>query len=133
LPSRTARVRAAKSRSFTQTKCLEQAKTGTVEKSDHELRRPFEPTENFANLVARHHYRQFSRLSGAHHIVESGQRIAEDMLVQEEERAESLRLGRRGDVLAHHKMGQKCVDLLGSHCRRVSLVVKENESVRRLY
>ena len=86
---------------YPQPAALEYAKTRAVEQARHEPRRPIEPPERRAHLVTREDDWQPLGPPGAHDLVQPRQLHAQHLAVQEEQCAQRLVLGGRGNVTVH--------------------------------
>jgi hypothetical protein len=107
---------------------FEQPESGPVEQRADEARGPFEAGEDGPCLVARQYDRQARRGLGADHVVEPRQLALEDLLVEEQDRAQRLILGGRAHAPPHGEARQERRHLGLPHLQRVALAMEENEA-----
>ena len=106
---------------------LQHPEAAPVEQGGHQLGRPVEAVEDRLDLLAGEHHGKPFRLPGMDEVVQPRQRLAQDGLVQEEEGAQCLVLGRGSQVRIHSQGRQKLGDLDLAHLGGVPLAVEEDE------
>jgi hypothetical protein len=80
------------------------------------------------HLVGRKYDGQSDRLLGAFNAVEPGQRGVQHLLVEEEDGALRLVLGRGCNLPWYGQIGQESFDVIGAEFRRMALAVKMDKS-----
>jgi len=111
-----------------QPRTLEQPQPGAIEQDDHETRGPLEPFDHRAHLVARQHDGQTTRPTCPHHLVESFERHAEDVAIQEQQPRKCLILRRRTHLPLDGEPREEPRHLLDAELPRMALAVKQDVS-----
>ena len=101
-----------------QAQAFHEAQARAVEQRRDESRLALEAAEQPPHLLARENDRQPPWAVRAHE-VELADLVPQHVAVEEEQRAERLRLGRGADVLVHGEVSEEGVDLPFAHLRRV--------------
>lgn len=104
-----------------------EAESGAIEQAGNELRRAVERGQQPAHLVAREHDRQAGRRAGADDAGQVSEGAMEDGIIEEQERAEGLVLGRGGDRAANGERGQEGGDRGLAEEVGMLLVVEDDE------
>jgi hypothetical protein len=115
-----------KSMSLTRSRALEEAQAGAIQQDRHEPRCAPQLTEESTHLVSARDYGQADCLLGPDHVVEPGQLLAEDVAVQEEERAQRLVLRGRRHVARGGQRARELAHLRRAHLGRMALAMEED-------
>jgi hypothetical protein len=106
---------------------LHQPQPGAMEYAGHEMLLAIELVQDGANLVAREDDGQPPRPPGPAGVDESFQRSLEDDLVEEDQGAIRLALGRGGDVFFDRQMSEEAFDFALAHLQRMPLAMEYDE------
>ena len=105
---------------------FQETQAGTIEQDGHEAGSATELTDDRPHFVTGEYDRQSHRSPGAHDIVEPRQILPKYFAVEEEQGAQRLILGGRGNVALDGQRAQILGQLRGTHPGRMTLPVKEN-------
>lgn len=109
-----------------QAAALEQSQPGAIHQIRHESRGPVQAPEDGADFLARQHDGETFGSARPHDPVEPWHVELEDLAIQEEQRAERLILGGRGNPAVHRERRQKAGDLGGAHFSGMTTAVKDD-------
>src|SRR5437667_2093573 len=105
---------------------LQKTQAGAIQQDGHEAGSAAELTENRPHLVAGEHDWQSSWPPGPHDVVEPGHLLLKNLAIEEEQGAQRLILGGRGDVPLDGQRAQIPRELRGAHLGGMTLPVEED-------
>ena len=107
---------------------LEHPEPGAVEQAGHEVRHTVEPLEHPAHLCPREYHGEPHGALRAHDAVQPRQIDLQHLLVEEQEGAQGLVLGRGGDLPIDRERREELRDFRGAHLGGGALVVEDDET-----
>jgi hypothetical protein len=105
---------------------LQDAETSAVKQARHEVRHAGEPQKDGSDLLTGQDDGEPFGSLGAYHGVEPRQVDGQDLAVEEQEGAQSLILGRRGDPGVNRQRSKELRDLRRAHLGRMAFAVEED-------
>ena len=107
---------------------LHDAQSGAVEQRADQPMDALQACQDARHLLARQDHRQTRRHPGLLDAVEPRELDAEHLLVEEQQRALGLVLGRCGNPVAHRQRGQERLDFRRAESGRVALAMENDEA-----